>query len=521
MVTPAETHEVAITPPWYAPAGRTMALHRYLETSFVDLFRADIAAAPETNPSLFQWQDEDRIPGTAVLKLRRPLHRSFHIAAWEATCRIPNAVMGQPAIDPAKISSAGFVLRQGDPGQPQGFLLAAGKPAGWAPVEIKADPDAARHVKALGLVQPTAQPNPGYTGEETYPLHKTMVGTARRHTVLYGFLPIGGAEYVPPNPAAPDPSTIPEDLVWPFGLADRQSSGPPGSYTADLQIGTSTIATPLAAMLRVLLGRYGLVLPAGWTDPANAALVTLLNGLAFFTDPPGGTSGDALRAWAAAHNAGITLGDALRDTATAQALMTALAQPATATLSVPAAAPIAGDSRNLLVPEATATQFRAILRLRLTQAVQASATDVPIPKLDGGPAGRYHLVPFARTLCPDGCERIAWGPPSEAFAVATLFDPDAARPTRIQMPDITDAMGSLNRSVSLDLPAGLAKILNGANTSTALQPSSLDLRFICSFSLPAITICASLALSIMLSLLNISLQWMAWVKICLPFPARK
>ena len=43
----------------------------------------------------------------------------------------------------------------------------------------------------------------------------------------------------------------------------------------------------------------------------------------------------------------------------------------------------------------------------------------------------------------------------------------------------------------------------------------LGIRFLCSFSLPVITICAMIMLSIIISLLNIFLGWMAWVKICL------
>jgi len=36
-----------------------------------------------------------------------------------------------------------------------------------------------------------------------------------------------------------------------------------------------------------------------------------------------------------------------------------------------------------------------------------------------------------------------------------------------------------------------------------------------------ITICAMLMLSIVISLLNIFLGWMAWVKICIPLPSKK
>jgi hypothetical protein len=75
--------------------------------------------------------------------------------------------------------------------------------------------------------------------------------------------------------------------------------------------------------------------------------------------------------------------------------------------------------------------------------------------------------------------------------------------------------------------------VNGLSSSSAVQnmwsgggggggPSGgLGIRFLCSFSLPVITICAMLMLSIVISLLNIFLGWMAWVKICIPLPSKK
>jgi hypothetical protein len=111
-----------------------------------------------------------------------------------------------------------------------------------------------------------------------------------------------------------------------------------------------------------------------------------------------------------------------------------------------------------------------------------------------------------------------------------MFDPDAARPTLIEMPDLADAMKGSARGASFSMPPKLADLANGLTTSSAISafmskgtpPSGgLGIGYICSFSLPAISICAMLSLSIILSLLNIFLGWMAWVKICLPIPEEK
>jgi hypothetical protein len=557
MVTVPEAHDVTILAPWYTPAPRKVAIHRYLDPGFVAQFQADAASAPQNNAALFSWEQEDRMPPDqgGLLKLRRPVHRTFHVIAWEASCKLPNAPSGQPPIAPEKIASAGFVLRTGDARAPQGFQIRRGKPQGWGPVEPNVDPDAARQVKALGLILRQAATTAAYSGEETFPLHPLAVqDRTTSHTLLYGYLPIGGGDYVPPAPPPQQPATddFLKDLPWPFGLAGL-SGGPPSPYTFDQQIDRGLIRGPMAALLSVLIGRYQLADPDAWNDPLNGPLVAILDRLAFYADPPAPLSGQALRDRAAAHPApGSTLGAVLRDYAATIAppsaggtqdpaapaltfgdvLLSALmkADPARDTVALPASSKLDPTARNLLVIESVAAQFRAALRLRGAQAAAASSAALPVPKLTSGPAGRYFVVPFVRTVRPDRCERIHWGSPSDPFAVAAAFDPEAARPSLIEMPSLADARKGAARGATLDLPPDMANLLNGLVSNSAAQnvlsgsggPSGgLGVRFLCSFSLPAIMICATVMLSITISLLNIFLGWMAWVKICLPLPSKK
>jgi hypothetical protein len=287
----------------------------------------------------------------------------------------------------------------------------------------------------------------------------------------------------------------------------------------------------LGAVLRVLLGRYQFVEPTAWSDPANAAIVGILDALNFHTNPIPTLSGQALRDWAAAHHApGLTLGSVLRNPIAAQDLLKALMKaapqervPLPATADVPA-------NVGLLVIEGVAAQIRAAMRLRLAQAIATSTAAMPVPKLTSGPSGRYFLVPFVRTVKPDGCPRISWGAPSEPFAVAAAFDPDAARPSLIEMPGLADAKKGLARGATFDMPPDLANLANSLSNNAAVQamwggngsaPGGGGIRFVCSFSLPVISICAMVMLSIVINLLNIFLGWMAWVKICLPLPSKK
>ena len=92
VAVPAE-HDVAFLKPWYA-AGRDVALHRYFDADFVDRFNNDVLDA---SPDLLRWEQEDRDSTGTVLKLRRPVHRTFHLVAAEIACRLP----GSPALGPA------------------------------------------------------------------------------------------------------------------------------------------------------------------------------------------------------------------------------------------------------------------------------------------------------------------------------------------------------------------------------------------------------------------------------------
>jgi hypothetical protein len=561
MVTARESHDVAVLAPWYVTGSQNVAIHRYLDPGFVAQFQADVSSAPQNNAHLFDWQSEDQISATDTrLKLRRPVHRTFHMVAWEASCKMATAPAGYPAIAPEKIASAGFVLRDvsGATGfSPLGFQIVKGKPQGWAPIHcLKSDPDAVRHLKSLSLVPRQLTSNPGYTDEETFNLHPLSVTTGTKpHTLLYGYLPIGGGDYVRQIAPAPQPSSPVEELPWPFGVVNH-SGGPPTPYTSDQQIVRGKIQPALAALLRMLLGRYQLVDPAAWDHSAanpSIHLISLLHEITFFPDPGTNLSGEALRAWAADHAVpDVTLGSVLQQwtqapppkdptdhslaalvkgNSRAQNLLSDLnqAQP-TDSVDLPAHHPLPKGPLNLLVVESVATQLRERLAQRLAESTTASTTALPSAKLISGPTGSYVVQPFVRVIRPDGCEKIFWGKPSLPFAVAAMFDPDAARPTLIEMPDLADAKKGLAKGATFSMPPNLADLANGMSSSSAISafmskgtlPSGgLGIGYLCSFSLPAISICAMLSLSIILSLLNIFLGWMAWVKICLPIPEEK
>jgi hypothetical protein len=120
--------------------------------------------------------------------------------------------------------------------------------------------------------------------------------------------------------------------------------------------------------------------------------------------------------------------------------------------------------------------------------------------------------------------------PSRDFAIASFFDTDApARPIHITLPFDTSiaALRKSPKNVSLlisnELRAQMDKVADGKKALKGELGSSeeLDLGFICSFSIPIITICALIVLMIFISLLNIVFWWMPFFKLCFPVPVLK
>lgn len=136
---------------------------------------------------------------------------------------------------------------------------------------------------------------------------------------------------------------------------------------------------------------------------------------------------------------------------------------------------------------------------------------------------------------------------SERFQLASFFDPDApARPIRISLPLDTTPAGLRKHSrntafVISDVLCGQiqrAKGLGFVDLVLSVLPwpfhKDLDMRemgpcqrggtpigMICSLSLPIITICALILLTIIVSLFDLIFHWLPWFVICFPIPGFK
>jgi len=539
---PASTHPVLLTAPHYAPGGGC-ALHRYLDTDFVPRFRQALDAGTLADPAAADWQQTDRFSRhDDALVLRLPLHRTFYLIACEAVCERP----GRPALDPARIVSAGFVIRRVGGGAERLWRIDDGSPAGWPPLAQDSpggaaapdrDPDLKRrlHQRRLKLerlrnpgsrARPRPAPAPAaYTGEETHPLQPLAVTgpDGRPRTVLFGFLPLGG-QYHPPGKAldnaagnaliAADRGTLPDPLNRTGSLARHWHT----SQARLVQAGRPNAI--FVAVLRLLVQRYHLgEAPARDDDNLDLA------------------------AWAAAQrfSAGFSLLDYLSAHAAVQssgqpnALVRWLAERDRAgdTADTPLPARPRGGGAldaSLTITADDAEELREALGGRVLAIAERLGSEVPVPKFQQGPDDLFQVLPFLRTRDDDGCERVTWGNAvrSTRFRVAAPFDPDASRPTLVQMPSLDDLRRGMAKGAAMLIPPDTQNLINalklnkGASEDVIGEPGGpgLGIQWICSFSLPVITLVAMILLMIMIALLNILFFWLPWVRICLPFPKR-
>jgi hypothetical protein len=118
---------------------------------------------------------------------------------------------------------------------------------------------------------------------------------------------------------------------------------------------------------------------------------------------------------------------------------------------------------------------------------------------------------------------------SADFAIGSFFDIDApAREIQIALPLDTSPAGlrKFRKTVSFVLSDQLQKQMSAIKGLQETMDGdvggqSWGIGFICSFSIPIITICAFFVLMIFLILLNIVFFWLPFFRICLPIPVKK
>lgn len=542
-------HHISICAPHYSGDART-SLHRYLSTEFISRFEQDVQRQQFNLPQFSAWLEEERhSKHDKKPVLRLPLHRAFHVMCCEVVCER----FGHPALDSQRITSAGFVVRRVGGAQEQAWILEDGEAVGWqaAPTELR-DPDVRRRLCANGVLHKRGS-EPAYSGEEVHPLHvlNSVDAKGKRHTLLYGFVPLGGFYYFRDSAGAFDASeqknvddAAAAMLPWPFGFRAPLDQTWTVAHACPVDQGRSTKA--MFELLRMLVNRYhlGEVGVAG-----NAALQAWTENIWFYDVPVelrGQIYSDANRVlfkpyqrdslWqylsdCFAQGGSNPLVNWLVRQEQAADDMGGLDKLAQLEL-LPASSGSGSLSDSLFMVDADAQELRELLGQRLRDQVLAQVREIPLPKFGAAVNDVFQILPFVRSLNDQGREQIQWADTSArslAFRVAAPFDPEASRPSLIQIPSLADLKRGLAKGASMITPGDTFDIVNKLKFSKGVSPDALPsdsqgglgIQWICSFSLPVITLVAMILLMIMISLLNIIFFWMPWVKICLPFPKLK
>ncbi len=549
MNMPVPFHDVKLQAPYYKKTGGQ--LHRYLIPDFIGRFQQDLQShLLDTNDAL-GWQSEDRFSRhDKNLVLRLPMHRTFYLFSCEVVCRR----LGMPALDESKITSAGFVIRKRHSGKEYSWMLENDEALGWEESATGLrDPDVHRRMCRNGVLHPRENV-PTYTGEKTHPLHKQAAvdENGKRKTILYGFIPLGGTYIRRKDSASPfDSNSLQEfksaakkHLPWPYGLRDSGKKAWLTRYARPVEDGKPS--REFFELLRLLLNRYHLgeqginenkeleeLARTVYFYHAGAAVEQQL--ITNFSDESKQYYKQyqkySLWSWLQA-NFDNDSNPLIEWLALQEKEIDKAGSINSVTFSNLPDRKGNALTYSLFISPSDAREFRSLLNDRVLSNATALANEMPIPKFRQEKEDLYQIVPFVRAKDDNGKERIYWGGEdvrSELFRVAGPFDPNASRPSAIQMPSLKDLRSGLAKGVGMITPPDTFNLLNALNLKKGAsedvlpeeEPSGIGIQWICSFSLPVITLVAMILLMIMISLLNIIFFWLPWIKICLPFPKIK
>ncbi len=460
-------------------------------------------------------------PRGGGLRLYQPVHRVFHLALVSASCDEP----GRPRVDPRRIESAGLVIRRmvrdgRGTLREQAWLTDDAGVTRWGPPEL-----APSGRTAAGASAPTpgaqaldyADPDPAFRPTKTsgrpeldiliarlravastqreaivpmFPLPPESA-SATVETLLYGLVPTASMEVESrPTRETPSVATLEEAGFFPVQLttADSPPVPRPGQILRDPRLALAPDLADYAAFVREVVVTFDLE----GTSSGAQRLRQLLQGVAL--DYGHGRSADALTHLLAA------------------ARLFVFGEP-DAEVEMPRA-----------WPEVEASTSSAMLTAALAATeARFSSARADTPRF-GARGARYVVRAFMRVRSKDGCGLdLVWSPPSTPFEIALWFESSPAPRPIIELPDpLSDGIRAIKPNVAFAVPPSISGLLKDNSPEDLLAGDGREgrggLAWICSFSIPIITLCAFILLSLLIKLLNIVFWWLPFVKICIPLP---
>lgn len=484
----------------------TCAAQDFIEALFEDLQARDWKERISRMRRLRKGDDN-------VLELGLPTHRRFHLALFEAFCVRP----GEPRLDPAKICGAGLVLRRVQGQQRKAWYKQGKTILGWRTVNLRdADPDPAKaaiHPANAALRQAIAAKR-GQTGpqpaESVHGLYRAPpeVCAAIGRTVLFAVIPVASGEREDRKPDPLDYNAL--------GSNDRREM-------------VTHFSEYLKDRSERKLPRRGEVLSKDWNVTSAETLVA---------DPQLSSIGtflyqmmaelDALGSGTAAGKLMQVLAEIRLPTAEDQFGRATATQDAAS--FVRQAAPIliggADNPQNFRMPlrwpEVGTALGDRLVNAALACLSEQHAARVGSPEKFRDDHTQYTVRGFIRVAGHDGCPNsLIWSIESEKFRILPWWDGDGPG-TTISLPDLSK-LKKVKPSVAFAMPAELANLLN-RDVKKLVEgkgnTSGPGIDWLCSFSIPSITICAFIVLNIFLSMFDLILRWMLFIKLCIPIPKR-
>lgn len=498
----------------------TSAEQAFFEALVADLVRPDWRARLDA-------MRRRRVGTDGKLELSLPLHDRMQMVLFEAVCRRP----GSPRLDAQKITASGLVVRRRVSGGRQAWLKANGRILGWRAANEAADydPDPQQRRtshKANAAIRQAIAERKGVsddTSEQVTTLFvlPPEVCEARGRTILFGVIPVVSSETTEgPGPSIDFSNLDAEDkaeIVEHFSPYLKQRAPTPMPRAgAALDAEWNVLGDPLDAdkNLDPQMKKFGLFLHQAISEldlfgpsPASRHLASLLGQirLPLAKDGAGNVTQD--------RDAAGFLRDAMRILIDATPEMVGL----------PAGTPAASATMPLEWPRIDADMGAALSAAALACLSSQHARLSPSEPRYDSDAALYEVKGFIRLKGHGDCpEKIVWSGYSEPFRILPWWDGDGPG-AKIKLPSLGQ-LRKVNPNVSFEIPPAIGKVLSADLTKVLDKEKpdgGVELGWICSFSLPIITLCAFIVLHLFIGLLNIVLQWKLWFKICIPIPKKK
>jgi len=503
-----------------------------------------------------------------VLKLFQPVQRTFNVALFEVMCDVP----GRPRLDPARIESAGLVMRRvrrdaRSDDDLEGWYQDGRALKGWLPFgtreSLDVDPDAERRPAPSAGQREIDRRLALWRGltprlsEAVTPLFPAPPDVCRSlgKTILFGVIPVASSEIseVPSSgslPAAdvaerlspylksdPAPAIVVRRANEELKAADAEDPDmePWVNFLRQLVVEFDAFGkSPQSVDLFAALQRIQVPVDS-WRSPVTASPVTRPPFQLPFSLPyhllydrsrersepqlwPKRPAGELLKE----HAEVLVLGS--KGSVRMPSAWPRVDKPDADAIAAAAKAALEARLAALIRPR----QPRFDQRTRTREKSNGAQAGKPTP---GGDVDRdtYRLRAFVRVRphergheqCPP---RLVWSEHSDPFTIAPWYEGTGAPPVQVALPDPTDRdfLKGLRPNVAFAVPGSLMKLvqqdpkklLKGEGSSVA--PTLPD--WVCGFNIPIITICAFILLSIILALLNMIFFWLPFVKICIPVP---